>query len=43
MRDWVEAPDTFDLKAAGPQLIDTYIAGLRVNPPRRRAVTEGVQ
>jgi len=34
MRDWVEAPDTFDLKAAAPQLIDTYIAGLRVSPPR---------
>ena len=34
MRDWVEAPNTFDLKAAAPQLIDTYIAGLRVSPPR---------
>ena len=35
MRDWVEAPDSFDLRAAAPQLIDTYIAGLRANPPRR--------
>lgn len=34
MRDWVEAPHTFDLKAAAPQLIDTYIGGLRVSPPR---------
>jgi len=34
MRDWVEAPDTFDLRAAAPQLIDTYIAGLRISPPR---------
>jgi TetR/AcrR family acrAB operon transcriptional repressor len=34
MRDWVEAPNTFDLRAAAPQLIDTYIAGLRVSPPR---------
>src|SRR3546814_13308304 len=37
MRDWVEAPDTFDLKAAAPQLMDTYIAGLRVSPPRIRS------
>jgi len=43
MRDWVEAPDTFDLKAAAPQLIDTYIAGLRANPPRRIATTEPLQ
>ena len=43
MRDWVEAPDTFDLKAAAPQLIDTYIAGLRANPPRRIATTERLQ
>jgi TetR/AcrR family transcriptional regulator, acrAB operon repressor len=43
MRDWVEAPDTFDLKAAAPQLIDTYIAGLRANPPRRIATTERMQ
>ncbi len=35
MRDWVEAPDSFDLRAAAPQLIDTYVAGLRANPPRR--------
>ena len=43
MRDWVEAPETFDLKAAAPQLIDTYIAGLRVNPPRRAAANEHLQ
>ena len=43
MRDWVEAPDTFDLKAAAPQLIDTYIAGLRVDPPRRIAAKERLQ
>jgi TetR/AcrR family acrAB operon transcriptional repressor len=43
MRDWVEAPESFDLKAAAPQLIDTYISGLRVNPPRRIAATERVQ
>ena len=43
MRDWVEAPETFDLKAAAPQLIDTYIAGLRVNPPRRTTASERVQ
>ena len=43
MRDWVEAPHTFDLKAAAPQLIDTYVAGLRVNPPRRNAANERMQ
>lgn len=43
MRDWVEAPDTFDLKAAAPQLIDTYIAGLRISPPRRVAANERLQ
>ena len=43
MRDWIEAPDTFDLKVAAPQLIDTYIAGLRANPPRRIATTERLQ
>jgi len=40
MRDWVEAPQSFDLKAAAPQLIDTYIAGLRVCPPRRITCTK---
>lgn len=42
MRDWVEAPQSFDLKAAAPQLIDTYIAGLRVCPPRRIASDKSV-
>ena len=35
MRDWVQSPSSFDLKAAAPQLIDIYVAGLRAQPPRR--------
>ncbi len=35
MRDWVQSPQGFDLKAAAPQLIDLYVAGLRAHPPRR--------
>lgn len=35
MRDWVQAPGGRDLKQAAPALIDAFIAGLRVNPPRR--------
>ncbi|MEP6609742.1 MAG: TetR family transcriptional regulator [Burkholderiaceae bacterium] len=34
MRDWVQSPASFDLKAGAPQLIDMYVAGLRANPPR---------
>ena len=37
MRDWVQAPDTFDLKAAAPQLVDLFLAGLKAEPPRRLA------
>ena len=35
MRDWVQAPGTFDLKAAAPQLVDIFIGGLRAAPPRK--------
>ena len=35
MRDWVQAPKSFDLKAAAPQLIDLFMAGLRAAPPRK--------
>lgn len=37
MRDWVQAPDTFDLKSAAPQLVDLFIAGLQAAPPRKPA------
>ena len=36
MRDWVQAPKSFDLKAAAPQLIDLFMAGLRAAPPRKK-------
>jgi TetR/AcrR family acrAB operon transcriptional repressor len=29
MRDWVQAPASFDLKTAAPQLMDLFLAGLR--------------
>ena len=35
MRDWVQAPKSFDLKAAAPQLITLFMAGLRTAPPRK--------
>jgi TetR/AcrR family acrAB operon transcriptional repressor len=37
MRDWVQAPASFDLKTAAPQLVDLFLAGLRAAPPRRSA------
>ena len=37
MRDWVQAPASFDLKSAAPQLVDLFLAGLRAAPPRRSA------
>jgi TetR/AcrR family acrAB operon transcriptional repressor len=37
MRDWVQAPDTFDLKSAAPQLVDVFLAGLKAAPPRTLA------
>ena len=37
MRDWVQAPDDFDLNAAAPQLIDVFLAGLRAVPPRKQS------
>jgi len=38
MRDWVQAPRSFDLKAAAPQLVKLFIAGLRTAPPQKKAV-----
>jgi len=37
MRDWVQAPDSFDLKTAAPQMVDLFLAGLRAAPPRKAA------
>ncbi|HTN49970.1 MAG TPA: TetR family transcriptional regulator [Burkholderiaceae bacterium] len=34
MRDWVQAPRSFDLHAAAPGLIGLFLAGLRACPPR---------
>ncbi|MGH6610019.1 MAG: hypothetical protein ACRECQ_07170, partial [Burkholderiaceae bacterium] len=36
MRDWVQSPRSFDLKAAAPALIDVYVAGLQAHPPRKK-------
>jgi TetR/AcrR family transcriptional regulator, acrAB operon repressor len=35
MRDWVQAPDSLDLKTAAPQLVDLFLAGLKTAPPRK--------
>ena len=35
MRDWVQAPESFDLKTAAPQLVDLFLAGLRAAPPSK--------
>jgi TetR/AcrR family acrAB operon transcriptional repressor len=37
MRDWVQAPDTFDMNVAAPQAVDLFLAGLRAAPPHRPA------
>jgi TetR/AcrR family acrAB operon transcriptional repressor len=36
MHEWVLDPAAYDLTAAAPALIDTFIAGLRLRPPLRR-------
>ena len=35
MREWVLHKDAYDLAARAPSLVDTIIAGLAANPPRR--------
>jgi TetR/AcrR family acrAB operon transcriptional repressor len=35
MREWVQAPRSFDLAAAAPALIDVFLAGLQARPPRQ--------
>ena len=35
MREWVLDKDAYDLAAHAPSLVDTIIAGLAANPPRR--------
>jgi len=37
MRDWVQAPASFDMNVAAPQAVDLFLAGLRAAPPRRAA------
>jgi TetR/AcrR family acrAB operon transcriptional repressor len=34
MRNWVQAPRSFDLNDAAPALIDLFLAGLKARPPR---------
>ena len=35
MHQWVLDPSAYDLASAAPALVDTYLAGLVANPPRR--------
>jgi TetR/AcrR family acrAB operon transcriptional repressor len=35
MRAWVLDKDAYDLAARAPSLVDTIVAGLAANPPRR--------
>jgi TetR/AcrR family acrAB operon transcriptional repressor len=37
MHEWVLDPAAYDLHAAAPALIDMFLAGLKVNPPRKPA------
>jgi TetR/AcrR family acrAB operon transcriptional repressor len=39
MHQWVLDPSSYDLAAAAPALVDTYLAGLAARPPRRPART----
>jgi len=39
MHQWVLDPSSYDLAAAAPALVDTYLAGLAAYPPRRPART----
>jgi TetR/AcrR family acrAB operon transcriptional repressor len=39
MHQWVLDQTSYDLAAAAPALIDTYLAGLAARPPRRAART----
>jgi TetR/AcrR family transcriptional regulator, acrAB operon repressor len=42
MRDWVQSPKSYNLELAGPAFVDLYIAGLKANPPRKRAARHSV-
>ena len=35
MHEWVQSPDAYDLARAAPAFVDTLLAGLVTNPPRR--------
>lgn len=35
MREWVQAPKSFDLKTVAPQFVDVFLAGLRAAPPTK--------
>jgi TetR/AcrR family transcriptional regulator, acrAB operon repressor len=39
MHQWVLDPSSYDLSAAAPALVDTYLAGLAAAPPRRASRT----
>jgi TetR/AcrR family acrAB operon transcriptional repressor len=35
MHEWVRNPGSYDLASAAPALVDSLLAGLVANPPRR--------
>jgi TetR/AcrR family transcriptional regulator, acrAB operon repressor len=41
MHEWVQRPDSYDLKRAAPRMVDMFIAGLREEPPRRAVAAAG--
>ena len=38
MNNWVLVPDAYDLGACAPALVDSFLTGLRVAPPRSGSV-----
>ncbi len=43
MHQWVLDPSAYDLAAAAPALIDTYLAGLLARPPRRAGTRDAAR
>jgi TetR/AcrR family transcriptional regulator, acrAB operon repressor len=43
MHEWVRNPGSYDLASAAPALVDSLLAGLVANPPRRTAGRPGAR
>jgi TetR/AcrR family acrAB operon transcriptional repressor len=39
MHQWIQNPAAFDLAHSAPAMVDTFLAGLRTCPPRRKAAS----